>query len=64
MGHDKEGKPVYSYDDKGRPIHTPPDEPIKGKIPDLKNKNGTKILDFNDEGKPIIGYDNNGDEVT
>ena len=30
MGHDKDGKPIYSYDDFGKPIHTPPEAPKKG----------------------------------
>ena len=28
----------------------------------MEDKNGDKILDFNEEKKPIIGYDDNGQE--
>jgi hypothetical protein len=32
-------KPVYHYDNMGRPVHTPPDEPILGKVLPLKDMN-------------------------
>ena len=48
MGHDKDGNPVYSYDDLGRPIYTPPKVPTIGDLPHLEDKNGDKILDFNE----------------
>ena len=48
MGHDKDGNPVYSYDDLGRPVYTPPVVPAVGELPLLKDKNGDIILDFDD----------------
>ena len=63
MGHDKDGNPIYKYDDFGRPVYEPPIVPPFGEIPYLEDKNGNKILDFNDKKQPIIGQDENGNDV-
>ena len=63
MGHDKDGKPVYSYDDFGRPVYTPPIVPPVGELPQLEDKNGNKILGFTDKKEPIIGKDKKGNDI-
>lgn len=58
FGHDKDGNPVYAYDEMGKPVTEPTSEPFIGKVPaNLFDKNDEPIIDFTEDGEPIVDFD-------
>ena len=54
---------MYAIDEVGRPILSPPKPVDFGQLPPLFDKNGEPIIEINDKGEPVIGYDNEGKEI-